>query len=203
MQLRFNEIAGASDAAFYVELRNFSASAVETTGWSIKASTGQIVALPAQSVPAGGYLVLNAAALGFTPTDGAKLFLIAPGGTELRDAREVTNVLRGLLADGRWGHPDSATPGAANVVDDQRRDRDQRNFLPRSRADSACAPEQWIELHNNSAAPVDVSLWKFTDGIDYQFPAARRRFPRAALSSSRGIRRLCGAASRRDGARPI
>jgi hypothetical protein len=166
-QLRFNEIAGAGDAAFYVELRNASASAVDTTGWSLKASTGQIVALPSQSVAAGDYLVLNAAALGFTPNDGAKLFLLAPGGVELRDSREVTNQLRGLLTDGAWGHPDSATPGAANVatVSDAIVINEIFYHAPGTSA------EQWIELYNKSAASVDLGGWKFSAGVDYQFAA--------------------------------
>jgi hypothetical protein len=164
-QLRFNEIAGAGDAAFYVELRNSSASAVDTTGWMLKASTGQTVALPPQSIPAGEYLVLNAAVLGFTPNDGTKLFLVAPGGVELRDSREVANQLKGLLADGTWGHPDSATPGAANVatVSDAIVINEIFYHAPGTSA------EQWLELYNKSAASVDIGGWKFSDGISYQF----------------------------------
>ncbi len=31
---------------------------------------------------------------------------------------------------------------------------------------------EWIELHNRTAAPVDISGWKFTDGVSYTFPAS-------------------------------
>jgi hypothetical protein len=30
---------------------------------------------------------------------------------------------------------------------------------------------EFIEIHNPSAAPVDVSGWAITKGVDYQFPA--------------------------------
>lgn len=172
-RLIFSEISGASDAGFYVELRNISGSAIDTTGWTIKATTGQTVALPAQAIAAGGFLTLDAAALGFTPADGTRLFLIAPGGSELRDAREVTNRLRGLLADGRWGHPTTATPGGANVAVVS--DAIIINEIFYGAINDG--PEQWIELHNRSGAPVDVSLWKFTDGISYQFPAGTPAIP--------------------------
>ena len=31
---------------------------------------------------------------------------------------------------------------------------------------------EWIELHNRTGAPVDISGWKFTDGVSYTFPAS-------------------------------
>ena len=30
---------------------------------------------------------------------------------------------------------------------------------------------EWIELYNKGAAPVDISGWKFSDGISFDFPA--------------------------------
>ena len=165
--LVFSEIAGANDASFFIELRNTTGAALDTTGWVIKADSGQTAAVPAQNVAAGGYVVVNAAALGFTPLNGAKLFLLAPGGTELREARDVTNRDRGLLADGRWGHPDVASPGAANVATISSAVVINEIFYHAP----GVSPEQWIELHNKSAAAVDISLWKLSDGVSYGFPA--------------------------------
>ncbi len=178
-QFRFSEIAAFGSPTFYVELRNPTANPVSTNGWSIKSSDGQTAALAAQNVAAGGYVVFNIANLGFTPTDGARLFLIAPGGTEVRDARTVTAQLRGLLPDGRWGRPDSATPGAANLVTISSAIVINEIFY---NADAPTPPalpsgEQWVELHNRSGAPVDVSLWKFSDGIDFLIPAATPQIP--------------------------
>ncbi len=31
-------------------------------------------------------------------------------------------------------------------------------------------PEQWVELYNRSAAPVDLTGWRFSAGVDYGFP---------------------------------
>ena len=172
-QLLFNEISGANDAGFYLEFRNTSASALNTSGWSITASSGQTVAIQPQSVAPGAFLTLDAPALGFTPADGTNLFLIAPGGGELRDARQVTNRLRGLTADGHWGHPTTATPGGANITVVS--DAIVINEIFYAAVNNG--PEQWVELHNRSSAPVNVSLWKFSDGISYQFSAATPEIP--------------------------
>ncbi len=169
----FNEIAGALDPSFYVELRNTSANAASTSGWSILASTGQTYTIPAQTVAAGGYLVISAATLGFTPLNGTRLHLIALGGTEVRDARDVTGRTRGLTSAGVWEHPTTATPGAANIVTVST-DIVINEIFYQGLGTSA---EQWIELHNRSASPVDVSLWKFSAGVSYQFPAGTPVIP--------------------------
>ncbi|HWB01726.1 MAG TPA: lamin tail domain-containing protein [Verrucomicrobiales bacterium] len=166
--LVFNEISGAADASFYVELKNTTGAPLNTAGWTIKTSTGQTVPLPAQSIPSGGLITLNAAALGFTPADGTRLYLMAPGGSILRDAREVTNRIRGMTADGRWGHPTSATPGTSNVVA-VNSDIVINEIFYHAINDG---PEQWLELYNKGAAAVDISGWKFSDGVTWQFPAA-------------------------------
>ena len=166
-QLRFNEIAAAGDAAFYVELRNNSANSISTAGWSIIASNGQGVALAAQSIAAGGFLALNVADLGFSPGSGTRLFLRGPGGAELRDTQTVSSQLRGTLPDGRWGHPDSATPGAANVVTISTAIVINEIFYHAPGA----SLEQWIELHNRSGGDVNIGLWKLSDGVSYDFPA--------------------------------
>lgn len=166
--LQFNEIAGASDANFYIEFRNNSGAALATAGWTLTTNLGQSAALPAQSVPANGLFTLNAAALGFSPADGTRLFLLAPGGTALTDAREVTSRIRGLVDGGRWGHPTTATPGATNVAVVSP-DIVINEIFYNAMGDG---PEQWIELYNKGAAAADLSGWKFSDGIGFNFPAA-------------------------------
>ena len=166
--LQFSEISGATDPGFYVEFRNNSAAALNTSGWTLSSSLGQSVALPVQSVPTGGFFTMNTAALGFTPVDGTRLYLLPPGGTALSDAREVTNRPRGLLSGGRWGHPTSATPGAPNVAVVST-DVVINEIFYHAMGDG---PEQWIELYNKGAAAVDLSGWKFSEGVDFGFPAA-------------------------------
>jgi Lamin Tail Domain/Concanavalin A-like lectin/glucanases superfamily len=171
--LVFSEISAAGDAGFFLELQNQSSSAITTSGWSLTTSAGSSFALPAQNIPPGGHAVFTAASLGFTPADGLRLQLFAPGGTEFHDARAITARHRGLTADGRWGHPDGPTPGATNVTTVS--DAIVINEIFYNAVNNG--PEQWIELHNKSASPVDVSLWKFSDGISYQFAAGTPAIP--------------------------
>jgi hypothetical protein len=171
--LVFNEMSGAGDANFFLELRNTSSSAINTDGWMIKTSAGAAFALPAQVVPAGGLVSFTAAVLGLAPADGLRLFLFAPGGATLMDAREITNRLRGLTADGHWGRPTTATPGGVNVVTVSTAIVINEIFYH----GLGTSPEQWIELHNRSAAPVDVSRWQFTEGITYEFPPGTPAIP--------------------------
>jgi hypothetical protein len=165
--LVFSEISGASDPNFFLEIQNQSSSPASTSGWSVTTSTGGNFPLPAQSIPAGSFASFTAASLGLTPSDGLRLYLLAPGGTNLRDAHEITDKLRGLTADGRWGHPTTATPGAANVVTVSNAMVINEIYYHAP----GTSQEQWVELTNRSGAPVDISLWKFSDGMSYQFPA--------------------------------
>ncbi len=175
----FSEISSAVDAGFFIELRNKSASAQSTGGWMLKTSAGGSFTLPAVTVPAGGYASFTAASIGLVPSDGLRLHLIAPDGLQFADARAITNSLRGLLPNGTWGHPSSATPGAANVV--TLSDAIVINEIFYNAADptppALPSGEQWVELYNKSAAPVDVSGWAFTAGIDYTFPPATPPIP--------------------------
>jgi hypothetical protein len=41
--------------------------------------------------------------------------------------------------------------------------------------------DEWLELTNRSAASLDLSGWKFTDGVDFTFPAGTTLAPGAAL----------------------
>ena len=177
--LLFSEISAASDAGFFIELQNKSASTVNTSGWVVVTSGGSSFVLPAASVAAGGYVSFTAASLGLTPSDGLSLSLLAPGGVEFHDARTITNRLRGLTAAGYWGHPDAPSAGAANVTTVSDAIVINEIFYKGADPTPPTLPsgEQWVELYNKSAGPVDVSLWKFSDGISYQIPAATPAIP--------------------------
>jgi hypothetical protein len=94
-----------------------------------------------------------------------RLFLLAPGGLELRDSREITNRLRGLLPDGSWGFPTTATPGGGNLaaLNDSIVINEIFYHAP------GASPEQWVELYNKSAVAVDLGGWRFSEGIDFNF----------------------------------
>ncbi|RYD32627.1 MAG: hypothetical protein EOP86_15265, partial [Verrucomicrobiaceae bacterium] len=164
--LVFSELSGAVDPAFKVELTNASASVLNLTGWTLTTSGGRTVPLPASALAAGARLVLDTTALGFTPAVGERLSLVGSTGYEVADSRVVTGRLRGLTADGAWGHPDAPTFGSPNVATVSDAVVINEIFY-KSRSGSA---EQWLELYNKSGAPVTIGDWKFSDGVDYLFP---------------------------------
>ena len=117
--LLFHEMSPAGGATFFVEISNSGSSAINTEGYSLNVS-GDVPAtynLPATNLAPGAFLLITQADLGFVPADSDKLFLLAPGGTALADARRVTNRLRGLSPDfpGQWLYPADPTPGDANT----------------------------------------------------------------------------------------
>jgi hypothetical protein len=172
--LRFNEIANASaGASFFIEIHNPSASGISTAGYSILTSSGQSFALPVQTIAGGGLIVIDAVTLGFVPANGSKIFLLSSNGTNVRDGRDVSNRLRGFTADGNWGFPTSATPGSANVAVVS--DAIVINEIFYHGLDTSA--EQWIELFNKSAAPVNVSQWRISNAISYQFSAGTPPIP--------------------------
>ncbi len=162
--LRLTELAGATDAIFRVELQNTSNAVINLTGYTLRDSAGQTYSLSG-SLAAGQYVSLDQASIGWRPLDNARLFLMQ--GSQVYDARIVTNRLRGLTAAGVWGFPTSASFGAPNVV------VAETNIVINEIMSSApnASLEQWVEIYNRGASAVDVSGWKFADGISYEFPA--------------------------------
>ena len=118
LDLRFNEVAGAADASFFVELHNDDDSSIDLTGYTITATglAGGSYEIPSGSIPVGGYLSIDEATLGFHPQDEDAIFLYNADDTAVLDAARVKNSLRGRSDqhEGRWQRPDTGTPGAAN-----------------------------------------------------------------------------------------
>lgn len=166
--LIFNEISSAIDPTGFVEIKNVSAATVSSAGWTLATTAGQSISLPTVSVPAGSFASFTFTTLGLTPAVSLKMWLLAPGGTLLSDTRDMSNRLRGLTADGRWGYPDAPTPGTANTFTISNAIVINEIFYH----GLSNSPEQWIELTNRSNAAVDVSGWKFTKGVSFTIPAA-------------------------------
>ncbi len=159
----------ADGQSAYVELYNHSLKAVDLSGCVLTddASTPKFV-LPANSaIPAGGYLALVSAQLGFAPNPAGGLLLFrAPDGAVL-DA--VSYEPQGLgISFGRW--PDGSsdfyplaapTPGAPNgairigeiVIN-------EIMYRPISGNDD----DQYVELYNQGTNVVDLAGWSFTAG---------------------------------------
>ncbi len=163
--LVFSEMSGATAAAgaFSIELANAGATPLNLSGWQLVSSAGTAHTL-AGSLAAGARVVLDEATLGFRPAQGEQLAVL--NGAQLFDARRVTNQPRALAPDGSWARPATATFGTANVF--AFNTDIVINEIMVNAPDSL--PEQWIELVNKGAQPVDLSGWHFTDGISYTFP---------------------------------
>jgi Lamin Tail Domain/CotH kinase protein len=172
----FNEIAPAAASGFWLEIVNQGDTPVALDGFSIatSAGAGSAYVFSGQTIGAGQQLLVSQAQLGFGAPDGDKLYFYTPGQDSLLDARSVTNRLRGL-APGHsddWLYPNVATPGAANsfafhdeiVINEiMYHQAPQQNPLVES-------DEEWIELYNRGASPVDLTGWTIQDAIDYAFP---------------------------------
>lgn len=163
------ETAGASR----VELKNASPFTVDISGCHL-AGDNALTTHPA--LPAGSSIGPNATLL-LTPAfplppSGAIVHLVAADGRRILDSARS-----GVSAPGTWLRRDAGewhrrlTPetlltaaGQPPVV------INEIFFHPPSVMDGA-PPAEWLEILNRSAQSVDLSGWKFTEGVDYTFPA--------------------------------
>ncbi|MCA9166854.1 MAG: lamin tail domain-containing protein, partial [Planctomycetales bacterium] len=117
--LRINEVAGANDGNFFVEIINAGDAPVDLTGFGLLAPDSQIAryALPSQSLAPGAMLVVTQQQLGATAPESGDHFLIQGPRGYVTDAIRVTNKLQGRAPsrDDAWMFPSQATPGSANV----------------------------------------------------------------------------------------
>ncbi len=105
-----NELAGAGEATFRVELTNAGSSAVDLATLRLGGVT-----LPAGTLEPGGYIVLDETQLGFHPAAGTPLFLTS-GGT-LVDAAVVRATARARSGSrgGKFLAPSAPTFGSENT----------------------------------------------------------------------------------------
>jgi len=179
--LVFNEVAGVSPAQlFRVELYNYGSASIAVSNCTLKAlgAAEREYLIPAQSVLAGGRIVIESSALGFAVEEGDRLVLSAPGGL-VADAVCVRSYPRARWPEGSgaWLHPTALTFGATNSV--TLRDGIVINeimYKPRTPQGAPVQlPEEWIELFNRTAESVDLSGWRVeVDGkTAFRFPSGR------------------------------
>ncbi len=170
----FNEVAPAQAAPFWVELLDASPIPQDVTGLVLASSTGDELVLPPGGLQAGELLVIDD--VGFDVQAGDVLFLYSADRSVLLDAVRVQDRLRGRVSDGGpWRVPREATPGVPNVID--RTDdvviheiQYHRAPLSQEGAPVTSRSEEWIELYNRGAAPVDLGGWQLVDAVAYAFP---------------------------------
>jgi hypothetical protein len=163
----FNEISGAADAGFAIELHGHGTAPVDLTGWQVRCSNpAATYQFAAGELAAGGYLTLAEATLGFRPLAGAELFLLAPG--RLADAVHVTAAAqaRAVPGTGRWLRPEATTFGGPNLLPPPAGIVINEIF----HTDFNGGDEEWLELLNTGQAGVDLTGWRLAGGIGFAFP---------------------------------
>lgn len=161
----FHELSGAADAVFQLELHNHGTSPVNLAGWRIRGGATSYT-LPAGSLSAGGYLVIDETQLGFRPAAGTPLFLLSPD--RLADGARVETTLRARQAagSGRWMVPTGPTFGAANAF------AIEQNIVINEILHTAFdgGDEEWLELKNKGGTAMDLGGWALSGGISFAFP---------------------------------
>ena len=173
-----NEILAHTDdpQLDYIELFNYGSSPVDLTGCTLsdRPDENRFV-IASGTIPARGFMVFDQNQLGFAlSTLGETVYLKNAAGTRVLDAvrfeAQENGVALGRYPDGapRLHELTERTPGGANskarigdvVIN-------EIMYNPVSGDDN----DEFVELHNRSANPVDIGGWRFVDGIDFSFPA--------------------------------
>ena len=117
--LRFSEAASVADDSFFIEVVNASNSTVLFDGYEIATRSGDVFALPNQSLAAGAYRTFSAAQLGFQPGDGEQIYLMSGQGVDVVDAVDAAPFAqaRQTAASTAWLRPEVVTPGQSNEFD--------------------------------------------------------------------------------------
>lgn len=152
----------------WVELYNTGASSVDVSGWSIldNDDTHVAVGLPAgTTIPAGGFLVVEEADLGFGlgAADSVRLFdkLGALVETYSWTAHAATTYGRCPDGSGDFAATSDSTKGAPNNCGGA-----VTTVYINEVESNGGTPGDWIELINTGAGPVDISGWGILDNDD-------------------------------------
>lgn len=200
--LAFNELSAATNGDYWVELINYGTNSLELGGWVValdcQTNASAEYVLPASTLPAGGCVMLDEATLGFHPLAGDKLYLLPPARAQVVDAVPVKSTPRGRSPDGsgEWLKPTNLTPGHSNyfvfhreiVINEityEHQALPATNGLP-----PQPSSEEWVELLNNGTNVVDLTGWKLSGGISYDFPAGKTIAPGAYLVIANDVVKL-------------
>ena len=160
----------------YIELYNHSNNSVDLSGcWlSDDPATNKFRLADGTSIAARGFLSFDQSQLGFAlNAAGETVYLVNSNATRVLDAvrfrAQENGVASGRCPDGaptirRLASP---TPGEANAPwrgEDVVINEIMYNPI------SGESDDEYVELYNQSANVVDLSGWRFTDGIDFEFP---------------------------------
>jgi len=174
-----NEILAHTDLPQidFIELHNASTTDVDLSGCVVTddPSTNRFRIPNSTTLPARGFLVLDETVLGFRlSAAGETVYLIHEDGSRVLDAvrygAQENGVVSGRLRDGasvirRLAAPTPGGPNASRLVEDIV--INEIMYHPISDEDD----DEFVEVHNRSGSAVDLSGWRFGNGIDFVFPA--------------------------------
>ncbi|HKX62528.1 MAG TPA: lamin tail domain-containing protein, partial [Verrucomicrobiae bacterium] len=159
----------------YVELYNHANQPIDISGGflSDSATTNHFTVPANTTIPARGFVVFSQSQLGFGLSSGGETIYFRGPDNRVVDAVEFdaqpSGVSSGRFPDGATEfYPLTAhTPGAANgtirvsdiVIN-------ELMYKPIS----GQTDDEYIEIYNRGAAPVNIGLWRFIAGITYTFP---------------------------------
>ncbi len=161
----------------YLELYNHSNVEVDLGGCILTddPTTNRFRIPVGTKIAARGFKAFDETVLGFRlNAAGERLYLIDPAGTRVIDAirydAQQNGVAYGRSPDGsstwrRLGLPTVEAPNAAWRSEDVVINEIFYN------PPSGDSDDEFVELFNRSAAPVNLAGWNFTSGIDFKFPA--------------------------------
>ena len=160
----------------YIELFNTTGQSIDLSGaWlSDEAGTNKYQIPESTTIHARSFAAFDQNELGFAlSADGEQIYLMNADQTRVIDAVSFSGQANGI-SEGRYpdGAPDfqplsTTTKGTANTT--PRPSTVVINeimYHPISESDD----DEYIELYNRSAVPIDVSDWRLQGGISYQFP---------------------------------
>ncbi|MEO7317666.1 MAG: lamin tail domain-containing protein, partial [Chthoniobacteraceae bacterium] len=175
-----NEVLARASAAGgnFVELRNDAPGAADISGCTLSddpALLGKFIIPAATTLAAGATISFTEGQLGFAlSAEGETLYFTNAAGTRVLDcvrfAGSAANVSLGRAnnREGAFRPLATATPGAANSGTRTPDVMISEIFFNPISGDDL---DEWLELYNPGGAVVDVSGWKFTDGIGFTIPA--------------------------------
>jgi hypothetical protein len=189
-----NEVLANSPGAAgdWIELRNTTAAAIDVSGWYLSDSAGDLLKfrIPAGTViPANGYVTFDEAGGFGAAALGDKAFALSSGGDDLYLSSATGAGVLGAYREGvHFGPSDAGVTLGRYTTSTGRTDfvalatptRGADNALPRVGPvvinevmyhPSGSGGDEWIELRNVTSAPVSLDGWRFTDGVDFTFPA--------------------------------
>jgi hypothetical protein len=180
----------------FVELHNRSAFDLDVGGCRLtEQSSNAGYTLPPRSfVPAKGFLAIDGAQF---PSDSEagrnRILLVDPDGTRVIDAvrfgGQRIGISGGRYPDGGAARPELAEPtlGQANLPPPQPAVVINEIYYHPVQGDDS---QEFVELHNPGASPIDLSGWRFTDGIDFQFPTGTTIAANGHLAVARDVEAL-------------